>query len=134
VLGASAAEQRQTTSSKETAVNTIHALVVRPDNTTERIEVPEVEISNAIKSAIGNWFDHVTIQPALDFWVDDEGLHKGLPLNKVATRFYEMLGASSPIVGTVVFTGGSNARGETLSLDENYARAIEFMAQMANEF
>jgi hypothetical protein len=115
-------------------VNTIHALVVRTDNTTERIEVPEVEISNAIKSAIGGWFDHVTIQPHLDFWVDDESLLKGLPLNRVATRFYEMLGASSPIAGDVVFTGGTNARGETLSLDENYARAIELMAEMAKRF
>lgn len=115
-------------------MNTIHALVVRTDNTTERIEVPEAEISNAIKSAIGGWFDHVTIQPHLDFWVDDESLLKGLPLNRVATRFYEMLGASSPIAGDVVFTGGTNARGETLSLDENYARAIEVMAEMAKKF
>jgi hypothetical protein len=45
-----------------------------------------------------------------------------------------MLGASSPIAGDVVFTGGTNARGETLSLDENYARAIELMAEMAKQF
>jgi hypothetical protein len=115
-------------------VNTIHALVVRTDNTTERIEVPETEISDAIKSAVGGWFTHVTIQPHLDFWVDDEGLLKSLPLNKVATRFYEMLGSSSPIVGDAVFTGGTNARGETLSLDDNYARAIEIMAEMAKQF
>ena len=115
-------------------MNTIHALVVRTDNTTERLEILDTELPKVIKTAVGGWYTHVTIQPSLDFWVDDEGLLKSLPLNKVATRFYEMLGASDPIVGDAVFTGGTDARGATLSLDENYARAIELMAEMAKQF
>ena len=115
-------------------MNTIHALVVRTDNTTERIAVLETELADAIRAAVGGWFTHVSVQPSLDFWVDDEGLLKGLELNKVATQFYQMLGSTSPIVGNAVFTGGSGASGDTLSLDENYARAIELMAEMAKKF
>jgi len=115
-------------------VNTIRALVVHADNTTERIEVAETELSTALHDAIGGWFTHVSINKALDFWVDDEGLLKGLPLNKVATQFYLQLGATSPIVGTAVFTGGGDGRGGTLSLDETRIKALEFAAKMANEF
>lgn len=115
-------------------MNTIRALVVHADNTTERIEVAETDFSTALHDAIGGWFTHVSVHSNLDFWVDDEGLLKSLPLNKVATRFYSLLGATSPIVGTAVFTGGGDGRGGTLSLDENHIQALEFAAKMANEF
>ena len=115
-------------------MNNIRALVVQADNTTQRIEVAETDFSTALHDVIGGWFTHVSINETLDFWVDDEGLLKSLPLNKVATRFYHQLGATSPIVGTAVFTGGGDGHGGTLSLDETSIQALEFVAKMANQF
>ena len=115
-------------------MNTIRALVVHADNTTERIEVAETDFSTALHDAIGGWFTHVSINETLDFWVDDEGLLKSLPLNRVATRFYSLLGATSPIVGTAVFTGGGDGHGGTMSLDETSIEALEFAAKMASQF
>lgn len=112
----------------------IRALVIHTDNSTELLEVPEQDFSEALRTAIGGWFTHVSIHETLDFWCDDEGLLKGLPINKVATQFYLQLGATSPIVGTAVFTGGGDGQGGTLSLGANYAKALEFAARMANEF
>jgi hypothetical protein len=116
------------------AVNKIRALVIRTDNTTDLVEVPELEFSKLLGSVIDGIPSHVSIHETLDFWCDDEGLLKGLPINKVATQFYLQLGATSPIVGTAIFTGGGDGQGGTLPLSEHYATALQFAAKMANEF
>jgi hypothetical protein len=46
---------------------------------------------------------------------------------------YAELGGRTPIVGNVVFTGGTGAGGYTLSLDSNYAKALEVAAQLASQ-
>ena len=109
------------------------ALVVRTDNTTERLEVAESELSKSVSNAVGGLFTHVTIHEALDFWCNDNGFAENLPINKVATELYANLGGRTPIVGDVVFTGGTNAGGYTLPLDANFAKALEVAAQLAKQ-
>ena len=109
------------------------ALVVRTDNTTERLEVAESELSKAISNAVGGLFTHVTIHKSLDFWANDNGFAENLSINAVATKMYAELGGRTPIVGDVVFTGGTNAGGYSLSLDSNYATALEVAAKLANK-
>jgi hypothetical protein len=109
------------------------ALVVRTDNTTERLEVAESELSEAISNAVGGLFTHVTIHKSLDFWANDNGFAENLSINAVATQMYAELGGRTPIVGDVVFTGGTNAGGYSLSLDRNYATALEVAAKLANK-
>ena len=114
-------------------MSTMLALVVRTDNTTERLEVAESELSKAVSTAVGGLFTHITIHKSLDFWANDNGFAEKLPINAVATRMYAELGGRTPIVGDVVFTGGTGAGGYTLSLDSNYAKALEVAAQLANQ-
>lgn len=109
------------------------ALVVRADNTTERLEVADRELHKAVSNAVGGFFTHITIHESLDFWANDNGFAENLPINAVATQMYAELGGRTPIVGDVVFTGGTDAGGGTLSLDRNYATALEVAAQLADQ-
>lgn len=80
-----------------------------------------------------NLFDHVNAQPVacqmagvrpgrLDFWVDDEGLLKGLRVNPAAVML-----DGRRLVGPIVITGGCDSEGETLGLSE---KTVQNLIQM----
>lgn len=88
-----------------------------------------------IKRGIGsrNWFDHVNVDAAfcrdfghtIDFWVDDEGLLKELPVNFAAWTL-----DGRQLVGPIVITGGADAEGETLGLKASAVAALRALLRL----
>lgn len=102
------------------------ALVLKADNTTERLE----EISlKTLQGAVGGWVQALTFQD-FTMWVNEEGkLIDGMEPNVLATSmFIDEFNYQDVILGNVVFTGGADEEGETLPLDEKVMVLIEQLA------
>jgi hypothetical protein len=100
------------------------ALQVTPDG-----EITELDISsnalNVLQTAVDGLIEAVDLTNELTLWVNEEGLLRSdLKLNLIAQAFY-----SAPIMGTIVFTGGTDDEGETLGLDPKSAASIERVFQ-----
>lgn len=77
------------------------------------------EIGEAISTQIGcTVLDVVHLSSTIDLWVDDEGMMVEQPqINAFATWVIRQYGSTHHLLfGTVVFTGGVDAEGHTLSL------------------
>lgn len=91
-------------------------------------EVTELDIAEDSLTTLQTAVDGL-IQP-VDFynftmWVNEEGLLRNdLDRNLVASAFY-----STPIMGTIVFTGGVDDEGETLGLSEGDTKLIQATAK-----
>lgn len=102
-------------------------LVLKTDNTTERIEIS----LDSLQKAVGGYVQ------ALDFsdytmWINEEGkLISSMEPNFIATTaFINEFRYQDVIMGDVVFTGGADENGETLSLDEKTMADIEQLAKI----
>lgn len=73
-----------------------------------------------LQKAVDGYIEAVDLSPNLTMWVNEEGLLRdNLSVNPVAYAFY-----SSPIMGDIVFTGGTDENGDTLPLSEANAKLI----------
>lgn len=70
-----------------------------------------------IKEALegGTLAGHSTILPSVIMYVDDNGLHKKLPLNPLATVLYAR---EHPVVGTVILTWSRTEDDEPLNEEQ----------------
>ena len=65
-------------------------------------------------------------QRSLTLWVNEEGKLTGKTPNFVATNFYtRKYGVVDIVVGTVVFTGGTDEEGETLGLTDETIQLLQ---------
>ena len=77
-------------------------------------EVREIEDNSKLRELIGGWLELVRpryLPPELLMLVDEEGLLKKLPVNKLGCVLYG-LGSPSPIVGPLVIAGEGIVDGE----------------------
>ncbi|MCW8383979.1 DUF3846 domain-containing protein [Streptomyces justiciae] len=117
------------------------ALVVKADGTFELIEWPTksgTTLHTLYKAIECDRVDVVDLTTRLSMWVDDEGMCNGSDLNQYASRLYGLhQPLYQPYFGTAVFTGGLDADGETLGLDQDQAlnlltRYLDILIQVTN--
>lgn len=89
---------------------------------------------SALQEAVGGAVDVVSLHPRVDMWVNDNGIPEGLPINQVATTLTRLFGLShQPYFGPVVFTGGVDGEGETLTLDEDQVETLLDFVRIAHQ-
>ena len=95
------------------------ALQVTPAGVVTELDISSNSFS-VLQTAVDGWIEAVDINDTLTMWVNEEGLLRNdLALNLIGKTFY-----SSPIMGTIVFTGGTNSKGDTLGLNKATAEAV----------
>jgi hypothetical protein len=92
-------------------------------------EITELDLDSdalsVLQAAVDGLIEAVDLTNDLTLWVNEEGLLRNdLKLNLIAEAFY-----SSPIMGTVVFTGGTDDEGETLGLGLAESRYVQQLCQ-----
>ena len=106
-------------------------------------EVRDYDITDGmldkLQGSVGGLIEAVAINDVITMWVNEEFLFKGeLDPNPMATAFFESVGGTYPIHGTVVFTGGCDDEGETLGLSntdfEKLQRISESMRESMKQF
>ncbi len=91
-----------------------HALLVKADLAYEGLDIAEGELKK-LQTAVDGLIQPVDIGDTVTMWVNEEGLLRGdLKLNHLATMLMEEIGYKTPIMGDVVFTGGSDEDGNTM--------------------
>lgn len=101
------------------------ALVVKTDLTTEVIDIAENELRK-LQDAVGGLIQPVDFGDEVTMWVNEEGLLiEGMAPNWIATNLAREIGYETPMMGDVVFTGGSGEDGETLPLSEQARIELE---------
>jgi hypothetical protein len=101
------------------------AFVVEPDGTNyiQHFEQAPLRILQGIVEGL---IEPIEITRGLTLWVNEEGKLTGKTPNKVATAFYQRkFGAVDIVVGTVVFTGGTDEEGETLGLTDETIQLLQ---------
>ncbi len=95
------------------------ALKVTVDAKIEKLDIEEDGLKK-LQTAVDGYIEAVDISHRLTMWVNEEGLLRNdLEVNPVAFAFY-----SSPILGDIVFTGGTDENGDTLGLDEETEKFV----------
>lgn len=110
------------------------ALIHKADGTTKIVEFQLGDSYRFLSDAVGGLIELVRIAPTLDMWVNEnfiaEAEDKELKLNAVATAMYSAsLPQPYPILGDVVFTGGSDDEGETLGLTEDTLARLQIIIE-----
>jgi hypothetical protein len=90
----------------------------------------EQDFLNKMQKAVDGLIQPVDLEPKVTMWVNEEGLLRNdLQVNSIGTGlFVQMLGGETPIIGDVVFTGGTDEEGDTLGLTEDYVEALRQLA------
>lgn len=107
------------------------ALVVNPDGSTERVDLDaEGGALAAMQKAVGGLIELVRINSEIEFYCNEEGLYTftEADFNPYASRMMQRVYGRGYILGSVIFTGGTDEEGETLGLAENMAAMITFGA------
>jgi hypothetical protein len=113
------------------------ALIHKSDGSTE---VVEFELGNSyrlISDAVNGLIELVHLAPNLDLWVNEnfiaEAEEKNLQINAVASAMFNATtGATYPILGDVVFTGGTDDEGETLGLSDDTVSRLQLIIAKAS--
>lgn len=96
------------------------ALIVTTDAKIVKLSLDNNTELDQLQKAVDGYIEAVTLSPNLTMWVNEEGLFRNdLSVNPVAYAFY-----SQPIIGDIVFTGGTDSKGDTIGLSEAEARLI----------
>jgi hypothetical protein len=100
------------------------ALIHKSDGTTEVVEFQIGDSYRFLSDAVGGLIELVHLAPTLDMWVNEnfiaEAEEKDLKVNAVATAMYSAnADGFYPILGNVVFTGGTDDEGDTVGLTED---------------
>jgi hypothetical protein len=88
-------------------------------------EISEVEYERAdeykvLSGTVGGYIESVRVTPNLTMWVNENGIGEELPLNYFGSlAYFVAFESKTPIVGNVIFTGGTDDDGETLDIDES---------------
>lgn len=101
------------------------AFVVEPDGTNyiQHFEQAPLRILQGIVEGL---IEPIEITQGLTLWVNEEGKLTGKTPNLVATNFYtRKYGVVDIVVGTVVFTGGTDEEGETLGLTDETIQLLQ---------
>jgi hypothetical protein len=106
-------------------------VVIKTDGTLERLDlsVAEQELKS-LQNAVGGYVQVIELEEDFTMWVNEEGKLLGLEENKIATVIWEVrFGIDTDIIcGDVVFTGGMDEDGETLTISEaNIQRLAELV-------
>jgi hypothetical protein len=105
------------------------ALRINTDFTTETIDLEEHDVLKKLQSAVGGWVQSVDLRDDLTLWCNEEGKLIGLPTNLIGTHLYEKsFGMTDVIKGNIVFTGGTDDEGETLSLPRPWQLQLQELA------
>ncbi|MEV0453548.1 DUF3846 domain-containing protein [Streptomyces sp. NPDC050600] len=107
-----------------TSTTTAYALLVRPDGFFQVLDWPtdSAKTLETLRTAIEcNMVDVADITADLSMWIDDEGMLTESPYQNVpAFLLYAHYGAPrQAYFGNAVFTGGTDANGDTLGLTED---------------
>lgn len=98
-----------------------------PDGALQVLTMPAGGLLPALYEAIGcRLVEVVTLSESVTMWLDEEGLFADpVTVNLPATRIARAFGITGQwFVGTVVFTGGPDADGDTLSLTDGDLRSL----------
>jgi hypothetical protein len=105
------------------------ALEVNSKGETRRLDITENELEQ-LQSSVDGLIQPIDIGTAIVMWVNEEFLFRAEPdPNPMATSFFETVGGSYDIHGTVVFTGGSDENGNTTGLDNSTVEKLERIAE-----
>lgn len=104
------------------------AFVVQPDGTRYVQEFQDSPLK-ILQEAVEGLIEPVDLMNTLTMWVNEEGKLIGKTPNPFATEaWFRQCGATDIVVGTVVFTGGTDAEGETLGLPEGILAMLQRVA------
>jgi hypothetical protein len=106
-------------------------VVIKADGTLERLDLSESEQElKSLQNAVGGYVQVIELKDDFTMWVNEEGKLLNLPVNEIATVIWEVrFGLDTDIIcGDVVFTGGMDEDGETLTISEaNIQRLAELV-------
>lgn len=106
-------------------------IVIKADGTLERLDLSESEQElKSLQNAVGGYVQVIELEDDFTMWANEEGKLLGLEENKIATVIWEVrFGLDTDIIcGDVVFTGGMDEDGETLTISEaNIQRLAELV-------
>lgn len=104
------------------------ALVVKADLTTEVIDIAEDGLRK-LQNAVGGLIQPVDFGNEVTMWVNEEGLLiEGMVPNWIATNLALEIGYETPMMGDVVFTGGTDEDGDTMALSEQASYELQQIA------
>lgn len=105
------------------------ALMITPEGKVSKLDLNSSNELKQLQKAVGGYIEAVDLMPDLTMWVNEEGLlMENLQINLVAYGFY-----TNPIMGNIVFTGGTDENGDTTALSEDYELAIRRVAKQCRE-
>ena len=106
-------------------------VVIKADGTLERLDLSESEQElKSLQNAVGGYVQVIELEDDFTMWANEEGKLLNLPVNEIATVIWEVrFGIGTDIIcGDVVFTGGMDEDGETLTISEaNLQRLAELV-------
>ena len=106
-------------------------VVIKADGTLERLDLSESEQElKSLQNAVGGYVQVIELEDDFTMWANEEGKLLNLPVNEIATVIWEVrFGLDTDIIcGDVVFTGGMDEDGETLTISEaNLQRLAELV-------
>ncbi len=103
------------------------ALKIDTEGKVTALDITENELKQ-LQEAVDGYIEAVTFG-GFTMWVNEEGLLRNdLVPNPVAYGFYPRA-----IMGNIVFTGNADSEGDTLPLDEKWAKAIRKIAKDCRE-
>lgn len=106
------------------------AIVIHPNGVLEVMNIdPTTELSQ-LQHSVGGYIEAVYPNAKTTLWCNEEGARLGLPNNRVASQLWARLQppAAGVLRGTVVVTGGSDGRGDSLSIDAATESALRSLA------
>ena len=107
------------------------ALVVNADGTYSMLDV-ETEFLSKMQTAVDGLIQPVDITDTITMWVNEEFLFRdSFEPNLLGTAMYQSIGGDGLIMGTIVFTGGTDSDGETLGLDSYEVERLTGFAETA---
>lgn len=109
-----------------------HAVIVRANNTTEVVELLEDTELKQLQSAVDGLVQPIELQENITMWVNEEGVLRDLPVSLMPTWLMtEFVGTRTPILGDVIFTGGSDEDGNITDL---HAQALWEVQDIVKQF
>lgn len=107
------------------------ALVVKADGSYELLDV-ETEFLTKMQTAVDGLIQPVDITEEITMWVNEEFLFRNsFEPNLLGTAMYQTVGGEGLIMGTIVFTGGTDSDGDTLGLNTTELARLSAFAETA---
>jgi len=105
------------------------AIMITPKGKVSKLDLNSSNELKQLQEAVDGYIEAVVLGPDLVMWVNEEGLLRdNLDINPVAFGFYP-----TPIMGNIVFTGGTDDEGETLALPAKYEPILRRTAKHCRE-